>query len=96
MIVVLKPAKVLEQLWIIVKYQNHKPNSQQSTKSIFNSKYQRQRIFFSYKIIEQQKSEADLMLALNKRLQKARKRFDIWFVESDIHHEKQYLHFLLK
>ena len=66
-----KPTKAPEQPWTQVKYKNCKPNSQQSAKSISNAEYQERRILFPRKVIGQQKSEADLMLALNKGLQKA-------------------------
>ncbi len=58
---------------------NRKTNSQLATKSTTKIDCQGRRIFFSRKVFDQQKSEADLMLALNEASQKASKGLDTQF-----------------
>ena len=62
-----KPAQAPEHPWTQVVYKNRK---QQVTKPNVKSQDQGRRILFP-RVLGQQKSEADLMLALNEALQKA-------------------------
>lgn len=76
--------EVPENTWLRVVYKNHKKNSQLAIKLATKSEHQGRRIFFPREVSDQQKSEADLMLASNEALQKTGKRLDIRFFTSQI------------
>ena len=76
LVVASKPVQAPEHPWIQVVYQNRK---QQATKPNVKSEDQGRRILFP-RVLGQQKSDADLMLALNEALQKARERPDTCFI----------------
>lgn len=62
------PAQMPSQPWTKVSYKNQK----NKTPPTIKAEQHRRRILFSRKSGSQLKSKADLMLALNKALQKAR------------------------
>ena len=74
-----KPAQAPENPWTQVVYKNRKTNSQLATKSAAKIEHQGRRILFPREVSDQQKSEADLMLALNEALQKAGEGLDTRF-----------------
>ena len=71
-----KPAQAPEHPWTQVVYKSRK---QPATKPNVKVEDQGRRILFP-RVLGQQKSEADLMLALNEVLQKAGKRLDTCFI----------------
>ena len=72
-----KPAKIPEKPWTKVSYETRKPKTKQSNPAIKQEQLGR-RILFP-RNAGQQKSEADLMLALNEALQQAGEMVDLRF-----------------